>query len=259
MECREYTNQRTHLKVYEDGTVEGTANGKPVKQHEDEEGYLIINISWCHGRIHQIVYCLFNDLNRVPKGYVVHHDDKNKQNNALSNLKLVTHKEHAFIHYDDKFTEENRQIFSDRMKENNPMKNPETAKKVSEKLTGREGRKLTDEERKMHSERMKENNPMKNPEIAAKVGEARRNISLSEEHRQHISEGVTGIKRSEEAKQHYSESKQGEKNPAFGRKWMHNNKYKYYAKPEEIEYLLSKGFEFGYKKSLPMYVIPDII
>lgn len=43
MEYREYTNLRTHLKVYEDGTVEGNVNGKPVKQQEDEEGYLIIN------------------------------------------------------------------------------------------------------------------------------------------------------------------------------------------------------------------------
>lgn len=259
MEYREYINLRTHLKVYKDGIVEGTVNGKSVKQQENKKGYLIINTNWCHGRIHQIVYCLFNNLSKVPRGYVVHHIDKNKHNNALYNLKLVTYKEHADIHYNDIFTEENRQIFSDRMKENNPMKNIETVKKVVEKLTGREGRKMTDEERHMHSELMKENNPMKNPETAAKVGEARRGIPLSEEHKQHISEGLTGIKRSKKAKQNYSESKKGEKNPAFGRKWMHNNKYKYYAKPEEIEYLISRGFEFGYKKSLPMYVIPDII
>lgn len=259
MAYREYTNLKTYLKVYEDGTIEGTVNKKTIKQCEDEEGYLRINTGWCHGRIHQIVYCLFNELSRIPKGYVVHHIDKNKQNNALSNLKLVTHKEHADIHYDDKFTKKNRQIFSDRMNENNPMKNPETVKKVVEKLTGREGRKLTDEEKQMHSERMKENNPMKNPEIAAKSGEAKRGIPLSEEHKQHISEGVTGIKRSEETKQKISESKQGEKNPAFGRKWMNNKYYKIYAKPEWIEKLLAKGFEFGYKKSLPKYALSNII
>lgn len=259
MEYREYTNLRTYLKIYEDGIVEGTVNGKSVKQQEDKEGYLIINTNWCHGRIHQIVYCLFNNLSRVPKGYVVHHIDKNKQNNTLSNLKLVTHKEHADIHYDDKFTEENRQMFSDKMKENNPMKNPETVKKVVEKLTGREGRKLSDEERQMHSQRMKDNNPMKNPEVAKKVADKKRGKHLSEEHKQKISEGGKGRVVSDETKRLMSENAKGENNNAYGRKWMHNKYYKIYAKPEWIEKLLAKGFEFGYKKSLPKYALSNII
>lgn len=34
----------------------------------------------------------------IPDGYVVHHVDHNKRNNALSNLQLMTHQEHSEHH-----------------------------------------------------------------------------------------------------------------------------------------------------------------
>ena len=57
------------------------------------------------------------------------------------------------------------EYLSIKMTKDNPMKNPETAKKVSDSIKKsfesgkRKARKLTDEERQMHSERMKKNNP----------------------------------------------------------------------------------------------------
>lgn len=36
----------------------------------------------------------------VPDGYVVHHIDHDKRNNALSNLRLMTHAEHSRHHND---------------------------------------------------------------------------------------------------------------------------------------------------------------
>jgi len=36
---------------------------------------------------------------QIPKGYVVHHKDRNRCNNALSNLELLTLSEHGKAHY----------------------------------------------------------------------------------------------------------------------------------------------------------------
>ena len=67
-----------------------------------------------------------------------------------------------------------REICSKWMKENNPMKNPETAKRVAEKLKGTHHNRVTDYQRRVTSKRMKENNPMKNPETAKRVAEKMR-------------------------------------------------------------------------------------
>lgn len=48
----------------------------------------------CH--IHRLVWESF--VGEIPKGCVIHHKDGNKQNNKLSNLQLVTTKEHHDIH-----------------------------------------------------------------------------------------------------------------------------------------------------------------
>ncbi len=46
--------------------------------------------------IHRLVWEAF--VGEIPKGYIVHHKDGNRQNNSLSNLQLVTAKEHHDIH-----------------------------------------------------------------------------------------------------------------------------------------------------------------
>ena len=62
-----------------------------------------------------------------------------------------------------------RIFLSNRMKNNNPMKNPEVINKVRERLTGTHHNRVTDYQKRVTSERMKSNNPMKNPEVVKKV------------------------------------------------------------------------------------------
>jgi hypothetical protein len=72
---------------------------------------------------------------------------------------------------------ENRLFHSNRMKTNNPMKNPEIAKKVANSKKGKkvntDKEKLTNRNR-INSAHMKANNPMKNPETIKKMLETRK-------------------------------------------------------------------------------------
>lgn len=47
---------------------------------------------------HQIVYCQYNDLTKIPKGYIIHHKDEDKLNNDPANLELLSRAEHAILH-----------------------------------------------------------------------------------------------------------------------------------------------------------------
>lgn len=66
-------------------------------------------------------------------------------------------------------SEKGRKILRKRMKENNPMKNPEVVDKVKNKLKGTHHNRVTEYQIEVTKKRMKENNPMKNPEVAKKV------------------------------------------------------------------------------------------
>lgn len=72
--------------------------------------------------------------------------------------------------YEERFGEEKakelKELRRQQMIENNPTKNPETVKKMIEKL---KNRKCSDETRKKHSERMKNNNVSKRPEVSSKI------------------------------------------------------------------------------------------
>lgn len=103
-------------------------------------------------------------------------------------------------------TEEEKKQSSERMKKNNPMKNPDIAKKVSEKLKGHKPKEKSEEARKKISERMKMNNPMKNKETAKKVSEKQKGKIMSKESREKISAANNGKVLSEETKRKISES-----------------------------------------------------
>lgn len=70
----------------------------------------------------------------------------------------------------------------------------------------------------------------------------------SEETRRKISENQKGKHiLTEEQRNKISERTKGEKNPAFGRKWMTNGIDRVYIKKDEFEKYLNLGYRFGYK------------
>ena len=59
-------------------------------------GYVQVGLKCVDGKIrlflwHRVIWYMFNG--EIPDGYEINHIDENKQNNALSNLNLMTHKE----------------------------------------------------------------------------------------------------------------------------------------------------------------------
>ena len=93
----------------------------------------------------------------------------------------VTPKGYNIVPYGKGTSQKCREMCSKRMKENNPMKNPETAKRVAEKLKGTHHGRITDHMRISSSKRMKENNPMKNLETAKRVAEKLRGRKANRE------------------------------------------------------------------------------
>ena len=84
---------------------------------------------------------------------------------------------------------------------------------------------LTDEQRQAISDRMRENNPMKRPEVAAKVSVARKGrvsnrkgAILSEETKEKLRQANTGKKHTDEAKQKMSKSRTGVKRGPYKKK-----------------------------------------
>lgn len=53
--------------------------------------------STLHKRLHTYIYEKYNG--EIPKGMQIHHIDHNKDNNDISNLQMVSRKEHDRIHY----------------------------------------------------------------------------------------------------------------------------------------------------------------
>ncbi len=96
-----------------------------------------------HGKyLHRLIW--EEHYGEIPKGYVIHHKDKNPQNNCILNLQLMTKEEHISLHTQG---------------ENNPMYgkvfSPEHRKKLSEN----------------HADTSGENNPMygKKPSIPTRL------------------------------------------------------------------------------------------
>ena len=58
----------------------------------------------------------------VPKGYIIHHVDRNKRNNDISNLQLMTEKDHVKLHFGE--------YYKDRDVWNKGRKCPEISKKL---------------------------------------------------------------------------------------------------------------------------------
>lgn len=62
-------------------------------------GYLKVRLS-DNGKVkdylvHRLVYCAFNNIEEIPKGFVIDHIDANKMNNSLYNLRMITISQNA--------------------------------------------------------------------------------------------------------------------------------------------------------------------
>ena len=82
-----------HYSISSEGRVRNDANLLLLKASK-VCGYLKVRLSNCGTTkeflVHKLVYCLFNDCDNVPNGYVIDHIDGNKTNNSLKNLRLIT-------------------------------------------------------------------------------------------------------------------------------------------------------------------------
>jgi len=73
------------------------------KFHKDKYGYYVS--PRCLGRVKLHRYIWEKENGRIPEGYVIHHIDKDKENNSLDNLMCLTNSQHAKIHSKD-YTED---------------------------------------------------------------------------------------------------------------------------------------------------------
>lgn len=80
---------------------------------DKKSGYWLC--STLHKRLHRYIYEKYNG--KIPEGMQVHHIDHNKDNNEISNLMLLTRKEHDRIHFEE-MTEEEKERRRKNLKEN---------------------------------------------------------------------------------------------------------------------------------------------
>lgn len=85
-----------------------------IKFTRDEKTGYYLN-STLRKRIHVYVWEYYNGA--IPKGYEVHHRDKNKSNNDISNLELLTSSEHKKLHASE-LTEEQRKWKRENLRNN---------------------------------------------------------------------------------------------------------------------------------------------
>jgi len=100
--------------------LKGNLNSTTIKNDIiNKKGYILRMVNTEHprkylrsGRVYLHILLIEQKLGRLlkyiskshPNNEVVHHIDRNPSNNALTNLQLMTHKEHSYLHgKEDKF------------------------------------------------------------------------------------------------------------------------------------------------------------
>lgn len=106
-------NTKTVYKILPNGEL------RAKKAFVNSHGHLTVGLCrHCTQKqysIHQLVWMYHNDK-EVPTGMVLHHIDKNKFHNDISNLRLLTLTEHNLIHYEDHNSVEATKIRSQKNK-----------------------------------------------------------------------------------------------------------------------------------------------
>ena len=85
-------------KFYEDKRIWSKAKKRFLKGYVHPKGYVQVWLKCTDGKIkeflwHRVIWFAFKG--KIPDGYQINHIDENKQNNALSNLNLMTPKENS--------------------------------------------------------------------------------------------------------------------------------------------------------------------
>lgn len=76
----------------------------------DQRGYIWVpppswwkgTVNNCRVQAHVLVCCKHEGLDSLPKGYVVHHKNKNKADNRWHNLQLMTNADHLALHREER-------------------------------------------------------------------------------------------------------------------------------------------------------------
>lgn len=85
--------------VYEDGRIWSYKSKKWLKPKTEKNGYQQVHLYNNEGKakwylVHRVVYEAVTG-SQIPEGYEINHIDERKDNNARSNLELVSHKENC--------------------------------------------------------------------------------------------------------------------------------------------------------------------
>jgi len=86
-------NYKGKYNIDKSGNVYSKAKGRLLKPSKSVRGYVVLTLNKKTRPLHQLVAESFIDSNYKSKGLVVDHIDRDKTNNELSNLRLVSKKD----------------------------------------------------------------------------------------------------------------------------------------------------------------------
>lgn len=93
--CCSYKCLKEHRKLIYLGNNNPNYKGR----QEDKDGYAIKHIpSIGRVKLHIYLACSTLNIDKIPKGYHVHHRDCNKLNNDLNNLVVLLQEDHQWLH-----------------------------------------------------------------------------------------------------------------------------------------------------------------
>ncbi len=71
------------------------------KWHMDSNGYKKMNIDGKRVLESHHVFCKYTKRSSIPYGFVIHHKDRNKLNNNIENLQLLSRSSHTKLHWSE--------------------------------------------------------------------------------------------------------------------------------------------------------------
>ncbi len=89
--------RNTSYFVDEKGRVYNSTRGKFIKFHLTKNGYFRVRIQGRAFQVHRIVFETINKL-RIPENYEINHKDRDRRNNCIENLEMLSQKEHLEYH-----------------------------------------------------------------------------------------------------------------------------------------------------------------